>query len=61
MYLEKIDGYTYLTVNKNTVKEQIENVVGNLLGWVIAGVGAATLFGAVYCGNVAYQFLTTLF
>lgn len=61
MYLEKANGYTYLTVNNDVLKEQIENVVGNLLGWVIAGVGAATLLTAVYYGNVAYQFLTTLF
>lgn len=59
MYLEKIDGYTYLTVNNNLVKEQITNMVSNLLGWIVAGIGAVTLLGAIYYGNVAYQLLTT--
>lgn len=61
MYLEKVDGYVCLTINNNRVKEQIENTVNNLLGWIVAGVGAVTLLGAVYYGNVAYQLLTTLF
>lgn len=61
MYLEKIDGYTCLTINNNLVKEQIINAANNLLGWVVAGIGLVTLFGAVYYGNVAYRLLTTLF
>lgn len=61
MYLEKINGYTYLTIKDNLVKKQIENVVSNLLGWVAAGIAVVALTGAIYCGNLAYQCLTTLF
>ena len=61
MYLEKIEGITYLTINENELKEQINNVVSNLLGWLVAGVVTATLLATVYYSNTAYQFLTTLF
>lgn len=61
MYLEKINGYTYLTVKNNLVKKQIEKAVSNLLGWVAAGIAVVALTGAIYCSNLAYQYLTTLF
>lgn len=60
MYLEKVNNNTYITVNKDRLKEQALNVVGNLLGWIAAGVMFGALVGAVYYGNVCYQLLTTL-
>lgn len=60
MYLEKNNGYVYLTIDNSVLKKQIENTVNNLLSWIVAGVGAVTLLGAIYYGNVAYQLLTTL-
>ena len=61
MYIEKINGDVYLTIENGAVKHVIENLANKTLSWVIAGVGALSVLSVIYYGNIAYQYLTNLF
>ena len=61
MYIEKINGNVYLTVDKNVAKKQLEKLVNGVLSWIIASIGAAGILAVIYYGNIAYQYLTNLF
>ena len=61
MYIERINGDVYLTVETGAIKRKLTNLVNETLSWIVAGVCAVSLLSVIYYGIIAYNYLTNLF